>query len=160
MREWRYNSTILDFDTRWRWVASFPPRPLYSRGKSPRYHLDRRLDGPQSRSERCGVEKHHLPRNRTPAVQAVARHYIGSPSDAHYIHYFSLITRRDRPALYTILYLRFCILNKLQVPLICGEHRRVDVHISSSYSKSLPGNRFFWLRGFEISLNPSQQILT
>jgi hypothetical protein len=31
--------------------------PLYPQGKSPWYPLDRRLDGPQSRSGRGGVEK-------------------------------------------------------------------------------------------------------
>jgi hypothetical protein len=38
-------------------VVSFTPLPLYPRGKSPRYPLDRRLDGPQSRSGRRGEEK-------------------------------------------------------------------------------------------------------
>jgi hypothetical protein len=38
-------------------VVSFTPRPLYPRGKSPRYPLDRRLGGPQSRSARRGEEK-------------------------------------------------------------------------------------------------------
>jgi hypothetical protein len=38
-------------------VVSLAPRPLYARGKSPRYQLDRRLGGPQSRSERRGEEK-------------------------------------------------------------------------------------------------------
>jgi hypothetical protein len=37
---------IRDLGTRWRWVVSFMPRPLH-----PRYPLDRRLGGPQSRSE-------------------------------------------------------------------------------------------------------------
>jgi hypothetical protein len=37
---------ILDLDTRWRWVDSFMPRPLYHQGKSHRYPLDRRLSGP------------------------------------------------------------------------------------------------------------------
>jgi hypothetical protein len=55
MEEWRYRSTILDLGTRWRWVVSFTTRPLYPRGKSPRYP-DRRLRGPQSRSGR-GEEK-------------------------------------------------------------------------------------------------------
>jgi hypothetical protein len=40
---------------------SFTPRPLYPRGKSPRYPLDRRLGGPQSRSGCCGVERNLLP---------------------------------------------------------------------------------------------------
>jgi hypothetical protein len=41
--------TFLDFATRWRWVVSFTPRPLYyTGGKRPRYPLDRRLGRPQS----------------------------------------------------------------------------------------------------------------
>jgi hypothetical protein len=38
-------------------VVNFTPRPHYPRGKSPRYPLDRRLGGPQSRSGRFGEEK-------------------------------------------------------------------------------------------------------
>jgi hypothetical protein len=38
-------------------VVNFTPRPLYPRGKSPRYPLDRRLGRPQSRSGRSGEEK-------------------------------------------------------------------------------------------------------
>jgi hypothetical protein len=30
---WRYNSAILGFLTRWRWVVSFMPQPLYTQGK-------------------------------------------------------------------------------------------------------------------------------
>jgi hypothetical protein len=60
MGEWRYNSTILDLSTGWRWLVSFTPRALYSRGKSPLYPLYRRLGGPQSRSGHCGVEKNLL----------------------------------------------------------------------------------------------------
>jgi hypothetical protein len=37
---------FLDLGTSWRWVVNFTPRPLYPRGKSPRYSLDRRLRGP------------------------------------------------------------------------------------------------------------------
>jgi hypothetical protein len=39
-----------DLATNWRRVVSFTPQPLYPRGKSPRYPLDRRLGGPQSQS--------------------------------------------------------------------------------------------------------------
>jgi hypothetical protein len=46
---------ILDFGTRWRWVVSLTLRPLYRRGRSPPYQLDRRLGGLQSRSG-CGGE--------------------------------------------------------------------------------------------------------
>jgi len=42
-------------------VVSFTPRPLYSQGKSLWYPLDRRLDGPQSRSGRGGEEKNSQP---------------------------------------------------------------------------------------------------
>jgi hypothetical protein len=52
---------ILDLGTRWRRVVSFTPRPLYLQGKSPWYSLDRRLGGPQSRSERGGDEKNSQP---------------------------------------------------------------------------------------------------
>jgi hypothetical protein len=31
--EWRYGSAILDYGTRWSWVISFTPRPLYPLGK-------------------------------------------------------------------------------------------------------------------------------
>jgi hypothetical protein len=57
IREWRYSSTILDIGNRWRWVVSFTPRPRYPRGKSPRYLMDRRVNGAQSRFGRCGEEK-------------------------------------------------------------------------------------------------------
>jgi hypothetical protein len=48
---------FLDLGTSWRWVVSFTPRPLYPQGNSPRYPLDRRLDGPQSWSGRRGEDK-------------------------------------------------------------------------------------------------------
>jgi hypothetical protein len=74
MGEWRYSSTILDLGTTWR--VSFTPRSLYLRGNRPRYPLDRRLGGPQSRYGRCGEEKNLAPAgNRNPAVQPVARLY-------------------------------------------------------------------------------------
>jgi hypothetical protein len=51
------SSTILNLGTRWRRVISFTSLSLYPQGKSPRYPLDRRLCGPQSRSGCCGEEK-------------------------------------------------------------------------------------------------------
>jgi hypothetical protein len=48
---------ILNLGTRWRWVVSFMPRPLYNRGKNPWYPLDMRLGGPQSWSGRGGEDK-------------------------------------------------------------------------------------------------------
>jgi len=48
---------VLDLGTRWRWVVSFTPRPLYPQEKSPWYPLYRRLVWPQGRSGRGGGEK-------------------------------------------------------------------------------------------------------
>jgi hypothetical protein len=52
---------ILDLGTRWRWVVSFTPRPLYPQGKCPFYPLDRRLGGPQSRSWHGSEEENSQP---------------------------------------------------------------------------------------------------
>jgi len=53
---------ILNVGTRRRKVFSFTSRPPYPRGNNPRYPLDRRLDGPQSRSGRGDEKKsHHCP---------------------------------------------------------------------------------------------------
>jgi hypothetical protein len=60
---------ILDLGTRWKLVVSFTPQPL-----SPSYPLDRRLCGPQSRSER-GEEKNSqpLPELEPPIIQLVSQ---------------------------------------------------------------------------------------
>jgi hypothetical protein len=62
---------ILYLGTRWRRVASFTTRPLYSQGKSPWYPLDRRLGGPQSRYKLGGEEKNSQPLLglETPTIQ-------------------------------------------------------------------------------------------
>jgi hypothetical protein len=57
MGEWSIDPHFLELGTSWRSVVSFTPRPIYSRGKSPRYPVDRRLGGPQSRSGRHGEVK-------------------------------------------------------------------------------------------------------
>jgi hypothetical protein len=59
---------ILDLDTRSGWVVRFTPRPLYPRGNSILYPLDRKLGGLQSQSGRGGKEnKFSAPTgNRTP----------------------------------------------------------------------------------------------
>jgi hypothetical protein len=58
-------------------VVSFTPRSLYPQGKSPCYPLDRRLGGPQSRSERGGDEKNSqsLLGLERPIIQPVAQRY-------------------------------------------------------------------------------------
>jgi hypothetical protein len=48
---------FLNLGTSWRSVVSFTPLPLCPCGKCPRYPLDRRLGGPQSRSGRRGEDK-------------------------------------------------------------------------------------------------------
>jgi hypothetical protein len=58
---------IFDLGTRWRWVVSFTPRPLYLQGKSPWYPLDRSLGGFQSVWTRWLRENSEpLPGIRTP----------------------------------------------------------------------------------------------
>jgi hypothetical protein len=72
MGEWRYSSIILDLGTRWRWVVSVTPLPLYPQEKI--NQLDSWLGGPQSWSGSC-EEKNLAPAgNRTRAVhpQSVA----------------------------------------------------------------------------------------
>jgi hypothetical protein len=52
---------ILDLGTRWGWVVSAPPLPCFTPGeRTPRYPLDRRLGGPQSRSGYRGYRKNPL----------------------------------------------------------------------------------------------------
>jgi len=51
----------LTFSTRWRWVVSFTPRPLYLQRKRPWYPLESGLAGPQSRFGRGGDEKNSQP---------------------------------------------------------------------------------------------------
>jgi hypothetical protein len=66
--------------TSWRWVVNFTPRPLYPRGKSPRYPLDRRLGGPQSQSGRFGemkiLDPHRDSNSDSSVVQPVASQII------------------------------------------------------------------------------------
>jgi hypothetical protein len=52
---------ILDLAARSIWVVSFTPRPLYPQEKSPWNPLERRLDGPQSRSGLGGEGKNSYP---------------------------------------------------------------------------------------------------
>jgi hypothetical protein len=47
---------FIDFFTSYRWVVRFMLRPLYPRGMSPGYPLNRRLGGPQIWSGRHGEE--------------------------------------------------------------------------------------------------------
>jgi hypothetical protein len=73
----KYNSTILDLDTRWRRVVSFTSLSLNPRETAYQYSLYRRLGGPQSCFGRCGIEKNLFATvgNRNLALQLVARRY-------------------------------------------------------------------------------------
>jgi hypothetical protein len=52
--KWKYSSTTLNLGTRCRWMVSFTLRPLYCRGRSPRYVFCRNLRGHQSRLDAVG----------------------------------------------------------------------------------------------------------
>jgi hypothetical protein len=75
MGKWRYTSSILDLDTRWRWVASFTPLSLYLQRRSPHCPLDTRLGVPQSRSVHCGEEKITTIGSRIGTIQPIADRY-------------------------------------------------------------------------------------
>jgi hypothetical protein len=68
---------FFDLDTRWRWVVSFTPWPLYPQWKSPWYPVDRRLDGPQNRPGRGGEDKNYQlrPGLEPSIIQPVAQRY-------------------------------------------------------------------------------------
>jgi hypothetical protein len=91
--EWRHSSTIPDLGTRWRWVVSFTPLSLYSRGKSPSYPLYRRLGGPQRRSGHCGVEKIFCPfrelKHGNLCIRKLVRILVVLPSILTTVFYFS-----------------------------------------------------------------------
>jgi hypothetical protein len=79
MGEWMYNPHFLDLGSRWRWVVSITSRPLFYRLKNPRYPLDTRLGGPQSRCGRHGEEKILDPTGiRTPTPRSSSLRYPGS----------------------------------------------------------------------------------
>jgi hypothetical protein len=82
MKAYWGNVHILGLGTRWSWVVSFTPRPLYPQGESPWYPLDRRLAEPPSRSGRCGEEKNPQPLLglESPIIQPVARRYTAELS--------------------------------------------------------------------------------
>jgi hypothetical protein len=66
--------------TKWRWMVSFTPRPIYTQGNSPCNPLNRRLGGPQSRSAHGDEEKNSqsLPGLEPPIILPLAQSYPGS----------------------------------------------------------------------------------
>jgi hypothetical protein len=77
---WRGEAHFLGLGTSWRWVVRFTPRPLYPRGKSPRYPLDRGLGGPQSRSGRSEKRKSWPYRTRTPTPRSSGPYPVATPT--------------------------------------------------------------------------------
>jgi hypothetical protein len=86
-------------------MVSFTPQPLYPQGKSPRYLLDRRLSGPQSRSGRLGEEK-ILDPTRTLNSDLLVVQPIGS----HYTDYAILAP----PILFMVITVFECDSNRSQ----------------------------------------------
>ena len=75
----RATPVILHFSTRWTYVVNFMLRPVYLRGKVPRYPLNWRNCGPQRRSGRFGEEKNILP------LLAIEPRFLGCPACFLYI---------------------------------------------------------------------------
>jgi hypothetical protein len=86
-------SRILDLGTRRRLVISFTPRSFYPQGNSPWYPLDRRLDGPQSRSghvvktEIPSSFRDSNPRSYSPWTSAIPLSYPGSKGNLCLTHF-------------------------------------------------------------------------
>jgi hypothetical protein len=74
-------------------VVSFTTQPLYSRGKSPLYTLDKRLGGPDSRSGRGGAERNSqpLPGLELPIIQPVVQSCITELSRLLWLTLLSII---------------------------------------------------------------------
>jgi hypothetical protein len=87
---------FLDLDTRWRWVVSFTPRPLYHRERALGTHWIGGWVGPQSQSGQHGEEKildHTGTQTLEPSVvQPIASHYTNYaiPSPLSKIHIYNL----------------------------------------------------------------------
>jgi hypothetical protein len=67
MGEWRYDSTIFNLSTRWRWIISFMALPIYSQRNHWWYPLHRNLGDPEPFWPLWGRKKSvALARNQTP----------------------------------------------------------------------------------------------
>jgi hypothetical protein len=106
-------------------MVSFTPRPLYPREKSPRYPLNTRLGGSQSRCWRRGEQNIFYPtgtRNSDPyVVQPVASRYTDYTiviNNWHVVYLYKVLCRRKRNTIEntthgtTIRFLKFSTLYK------------------------------------------------
>jgi hypothetical protein len=116
--------------TSWRWMISFTSLPLYPRGNSPRYLLDRRLGGPQSRSGRRGEKKILDPTGTGVALPTTQPLLIMPGWSVWYCRrsYQTSLSRVDTPGLY----------------------------MGSLGAKSRPGDRLSWLKVLIVFLSPSR----
>jgi hypothetical protein len=76
MVDWMYSSTVLELGTSWRQVVSFTPLPIYPKGKSSLYSLDRSVGGPHIQRGRCG--EHVICHCRESNADCPARRYVDS----------------------------------------------------------------------------------
>jgi hypothetical protein len=107
--------------TSWRLVVSFTPRPLYLRGKSACYPLDRRLGGPQIRSGRCGVEKIlDSAGTRTPIPRLCSPEPVTTPTE---------LSRLCRT--------RLGILNRVCPNMLQGSHNLCHLSLRQKHNASL-----------------------
>jgi hypothetical protein len=104
-------------------VVSFTTRPLYSHGKSPRYPLDRRLGGSQSRTGRGGEEKNsqRLPGLKPPIIQLTAQRYT---------------TELSRLIIYKIFLLRFF---EVQMFFLIKVGNACNITVRPLHGKMYPG---------------------
>jgi hypothetical protein len=95
---------FLDLGSSWRQVFSLT-LPLYPRGKWPRYPMDRRLGGPQSRSARYGEGKILDPTGaRTPVPRSSNPELIAIPT---------ALSRLCNRTIFDLIYL-VCIISELR----------------------------------------------
>jgi hypothetical protein len=70
-RMWRYNSTNSYLGTRWSWVISYAPRPLYCRGVALQHLFKKRPKTPWKHSGHCGVDKTFPCRESNPVAHPI-----------------------------------------------------------------------------------------
>jgi hypothetical protein len=61
MREWRYSSTIFNFNARWKCVLTITPLPLYTWKNSPQYPLHQRLSSDTADQDATEKRKNSCP---------------------------------------------------------------------------------------------------
>jgi hypothetical protein len=74
--------SFFDLGTRWRWVVSFTPRPLYHHGKAPDTHWIGGWVGPRSSLDTCRREKFPSTAGiRTPIIRSSSPQSVAIPTE-------------------------------------------------------------------------------